>query len=166
MFGTRSGLAAALALGMAAAQRGYEIDAYKCSTCYFTYNSCINEDFATAECCLDQLCRDKYKYCSTNLLSKNYKALTCPIKNCPAGPMTFKHMAINSQEKVTRQWGLFDNGFNCKYIVNADSKLNGKIILNIEEVTNAFVNIYLQPNTFNQKEFQTHGILENNKEFV
>ena len=73
--------------------------------------------------------------------------LTCAMKNCPAAATRLNHYQKNIYEKGDRKWGFMDSGFNCKYVVGADSKiLNGKIIFEIQSTKNIELFIYLQPN--------------------
>ena len=48
-------------------------------------------------------------------------------------------------------------------MIKGNKKLNGKINVEISQVTNVNLYIYLQPNHFNSQKYGTHGILENNK---
>ena len=110
---------------------GYPLQAGSCSGCYQKYSSCIDEYFSEGFCCADGLCKSRYKYCSDGLTSSKYKMLTCPLFDCPNGPVEYVHNDTTHVETATRSWPLLKSGFNCKYIIKADSTLlNGK--LNVE----------------------------------
>ena len=83
--------------------------------------------------------------------------------NCPAGPTTHEFQNIGEQHSMRRQWGWLDLGANCKYVIKANARLNGKIVVEIQKVRGVNMYLYLQPNHFNSKKYGTHGILENNK---
>jgi hypothetical protein len=59
-------------------------------------------------------------------------------------------------------WSIENKSFNCKLVFKADSALNGKIVVDLLEVTNANVYVYKMPNSFTTSH-TTQGVLENNQ---
>ena len=61
------------------------------------------------------------------------------------------------------KWGWFETAFNCKIAITGANSMNGKLTVEILNVDDATLYIYLQPNNFNEEEMKTVGIIENNK---
>jgi hypothetical protein len=141
--------------------------AWNCNQCTESWTSCVDKNFNDGFCCTGEQsykdCQGRYEYCSTGLKKDHYKWLTCPMYNCPAGHSVHEHNSFGEIQYISRKWGVFDNGANCKTVIKGNKKLNGKINVEIQQVTNVNLYIYLQPNHFSSQKYGTHGILENNK---
>ncbi len=150
------------------AYENHAIRPWECASCFQkeSFSSCISDDFENGICCANEECRSKFKYCSHNLSQNKYRMLTCPAYKCPDGPFVDTHTKMGETKEATREWGRNNIGFNCKYIIRADSeKLNGKIVIDIVRTEESHLYVYLLPNTFDEHRYHTHGILENNHFF-
>lgn len=69
---------------------------------------------------------------------------------CPQS-IEFTHTEFDKYQTFTRAWGLFENALNCKMVIKADGKLNGKLRVDIIEAKGTTVTTYLMPNKFSDK---------------
>ena len=125
------------------AGKEYQTNEISCGSCFTYFTSCIDYSFKYGACCeyseLNEMedlerCRNKYMYCTTNLTKTYYRRLTCPQSNCPAGEEIYNHTEYGKTKYISRNWGWFDHGFNCKIKLVASPDLNGKLIMNIQTV--------------------------------
>ena len=105
-----------------------------------------------------------FKTCTKGLQSNLYKMLTCPMTNCPNGnnAVDYVHRKMHERKYHQVSWSfklLNSIGFNCRMRIEADPKLNGKLLIEIIETGKQKVNVFQQPRTFKNK--GTHGLLEN-----
>lgn len=84
----------------------------------------------------------------------------CPGKN---KLKTVTHRSFSKVEYTNTKWGWFETAFNCKVAITGAPSMNGKLTVEIQNVDDATLYIYLQPNNFNEEEMKTVGIIENNK---
>jgi len=81
---------------------------------------------------------NRYDICTVGLDSNLYKMLTCPMYNCPNDNqlINYEHNAYNREENHFLDWRFkfFNtNAYNCRMIIKADRKLNGKLMIELAE---------------------------------
>lgn len=69
-----------------------------------------------------------------------YQSLTCPMYNCPNDNklMDFTHVEYDDPQMHLAQWkNRMSNtaAYNCKIVIKADRKLNGKLTIDIQKTT-------------------------------
>ena len=109
-----------------------------------------------------------YARCSKGLKSNLFKMITCPAKNCPNNNnyVSYTHTRMNERKYHQVNWSfkfLNSIGFNCRFTIDADKKLNGKLFIEILETGKQKLNVFQQPKNFKDK--NVHGILENGQIF-
>lgn len=128
--------------------------------------ACISDDLQHSYCCAFQFqpmmlmqCMQSYRYCTYGLESNNYKYLTCPASaGCPE-PMTHVHTAFDEVQVISRTVDSPEN--RCKLRIEADSKLNGKIVMKVNNLgPNTALDVYVMPARV-ARAASTHGLLEN-----
>lgn len=129
---------------------------------------CIDEDFGYAECCSGadpSACMEKFRYCTQGVEQNVYRELTCMQVSCPKGnkPAIHRHDDYALIESEIMDWGIMSNAYQCRVVISASERLNGKLIVEIYSVNDASIRVYQMPNSFNREIYGTKGILENNR---
>ena len=86
------------------------------------------------------------------------------MTGCPGNNLkSVTHSKFNDMVYTDIEWGWFNTAFNCKVQINSTENLNGKLVLEIVNVDDATLYVYLQPNNFHVDQNKpTIGLIENN----
>ena len=63
------------------------------------------------------------------------------------------HTIYDRVETDMQDWGYFEPGSYCRMVYQADAKLNGKLIVQVEEIDDCEVTVYMMPNEVNQEKY-------------
>ena len=91
---------------------------------------------------------DKYKFCANGVTSQIYQEFTVASFSCDAAEGTsMVHLEELYDEKdLTINWNFFDSGLLCRVIISAKESINGKLMLQIREISGERISFFMQPN--------------------